>query len=84
MMARREIEQDLDRTRAELDATIDAIAAQLGPGPLAAQVAESLREGILRDYAQATKQALRRNPLPAVLMLAGAGWLLYEVVRTRR
>lgn len=84
MMARREIEQDLARTRAEMDATIDAIAAQLAPGPLAAQLAESLRDGVLKDYARSTRQALRRNPLPAVLMLAGAGWLVYEVLRTRR
>ena len=84
------IRSDIERTRARLGDTVEALGAQLNPSHLAQRAKDSLREatiGRVQHMANNTKarinqtgrglaETVRENPLPAVMAAAGIGWLL--------
>ena len=84
------IRSDIERTRARLGATVEALGAQLNPSHLAQRAKDGLREatiGKVQHMASQTKERLseggrglaetiRENPLPAAMAAAGIGWLL--------
>lgn len=86
-----EIESDIDRTRHEMDETIDELAERLHPrhllGTAAERVARALRSpsGDGGDYSEMALRAgktiahqVREHPIPALLFGAGLAWLAYD------
>jgi ElaB/YqjD/DUF883 family membrane-anchored ribosome-binding protein len=85
-----EIRADIERTRARLGATVEALGAQLNPSHLAQRAKDTLREatiGKVQHMASNTKarigetgrgiaETIRENPIPAAMVAAGLGWLL--------
>jgi hypothetical protein len=72
-----EIEREIDRTRAAMDRTVDAIAGKLTPPQLAFEALGVFREG---GSALAAKvvQTAREHPVPATIIGIGLGLLLAE------
>src|SRR5262245_51190094 len=70
-----ELERDADRIRNRMDETITEIEHRLSPDRLIDAAFAQVREGA-GAFAVNLTQTLQRNPLPAVLMAAGVGWLL--------
>ena len=75
-----QIERDIDRTRAEIDDTLDRIFNRLTPGELFEQTIDYVRSshGFTRFGA-----VLRDNPVPAVLAAVSIGWLIAAGLRSR-
>lgn len=72
-----EIRADIERTRAEMDSTFDALDQKLTPGQLLSEAWRYTKGG---SSFGATKiwQLAREHPLPATLIGVGLGWLLVE------
>ena len=72
-----QIEADIDRTRAAMDRTVDAIAGKLTPQQLAFEALGVFKDG---SSALATKlvQTAREHPVPATIIGIGIGLLLTE------
>jgi len=78
-----EIERDLDRTRAEMSQTIDAIQERLSPGQLFEQGMRYFYSGGGRsvtdgaaEFAQNFGRAIRDNPIPFALVATGLVWMM--------
>jgi uncharacterized protein YjbJ (UPF0337 family) len=76
-----DIRADIERTRAEMDDTFDALDQKLTPSQLLSEVWRYTKGG---SSAGATKiwQLARQHPLPATMIGVGLGWLLVERSRT--
>jgi len=76
----RELEQDIEESRARLDVTIDQIQDRLSMSGIVDEVIGSVRSGSqfgsLFDHAL---EVVKRNPVPVMLAAAGIGWLIYRV-----
>lgn len=72
-----QIEADIDRTRAAMDRTVDAIAGKLTPQQLMMEALGVFKDG---SSALATKlvQTAREHPVPATIIGIGIGLLLTE------
>jgi hypothetical protein len=75
-----DIEDDVERTRADVSGTLDALREKLAPGQIVDEVIDRVS-----DYARGTGgatfarnlgTAVRDNPLPVLLIGAGIGWLM--------
>lgn len=71
-----EIEQDLDRTRAEVSSTIDAIQSKLTPGQMMDQAFAYARTSLPADFGANLGNTIRDNPVPVALMGVGIAWLM--------
>lgn len=72
----KELERDIEETRARLDLTIDRLQDRLSMSGLVDDVVAQVRRS---GYSSAMDRALatvRENPVPVLLMVAGLGWLL--------
>lgn len=82
----REIEQDIEHTRQDIDHTLDAIGDRLHPRHLWEGVLELFgSDGESDQWAVETRRSgkkilrkIKRNPVPALLIGAGAAWLFME------
>ena len=70
-----EIETDIERTREDMDDTIDAIKRKLSAEELVERAAAYVRNNS-GDIAMNVGQMLKDNPAPFALMSVGLGWLL--------
>lgn len=71
-----EIEHDLDRTRAEVSSTIDAIQSKLTPGQMMDQAFAYARTSLPADFGANLGNTIRDNPVPVALMGVGIAWLM--------
>jgi hypothetical protein len=75
-----QIRSDIDRTRADMDETFNALESKLTPG----QILEEAW-GLFKDGSSAGASRLlavvREHPLPSAVIGLGAGWLLVESSR---
>jgi hypothetical protein len=69
-----EIERDIEQTRADLAATIDAIQQKLTPGQMMDQALGYLRTSLPAEFGHNLADAIKRNPLPVALIGAGIAW----------
>lgn len=83
------IRHDIERTRADMSVTIDAIQERLNPQHIADQVRSSIHdatigkaEEIMRDAGDKASDVrytladtIRQNPIPAAMVAVGLGWL---------
>jgi ElaB/YqjD/DUF883 family membrane-anchored ribosome-binding protein len=71
-----EIEDDLERTRAEVSSTIDAIQSKLTPGQLMDQAFAYARTSLPAEFGSNLANTVRDNPVPVALMGVGIAWLM--------
>lgn len=84
----RQIEGEIQHTRAELSETIDALQEKLRPGNIVSEAADKVKTATsekvrdMADTASGTAQDMwegaRQNPLPALMIGAGITWLLLD------
>lgn len=85
-----EIEDDLERTRAEVSSTIDAIQDKLTPGQLMDQAVAYARTSLPAEFGANLANTVRDNPVPVALTGIGIAWLMMsgrrsdDRVRARR
>jgi hypothetical protein len=75
-----ELRSEIERTRAEMDSTFDALERKMTPGQILEEAWHLTRGG---TTAGASKlwQVAREHPLPATVIGLGLGWLLVESSR---
>jgi ElaB/YqjD/DUF883 family membrane-anchored ribosome-binding protein len=71
-----EIEDDLNRTRAQVSSTIDAIQNKLTPGQMMDQAFAYARTSLPADFGTNLGNTVRDNPVPAALVGVGLAWLM--------
>lgn len=71
-----EIEQELDRTRAQVSSTIDAIQSKLTPGQMMDQAFAYARTSLPADFGANLGNTVRDNPVPVALLGVGIAWLM--------
>jgi hypothetical protein len=69
-----EIESDIERTRA----TIDAIQDKLTPGQMMDQVFDYARTSMPADFGANLGNTIRDNPVPVALIGVGIAWLMMQ------
>ena len=78
------LEEEIERSRARLEETIDAIQGRLSVSRLIDDAMGSLRKSQFGAVLERAVGAVRRNPVPAMLAAAGLGWLFYRVALDSR
>lgn len=83
-----QIKADIDRTRAEMDRTLDRLSAELEPRRIMEEIMNAFNINrhdmaerarcMTRDTGQALWASLRENPVPLALIGLGVGWLAYN------
>lgn len=76
-----EIEDDIERTRAEVSSTIDAIQSKLTPGQLMDQAVAYLRSSGPAGFGANLGNTIRDNPVPVALVGIGVAWLAMSAAR---
>ena len=76
-----QIRREIERTRAEMDTTFDALEAKLTPSQLLGE-AWSLTKGGSTAGASKLWKVARQYPLPSAVIGLGLGWLLVESSRS--
>ncbi|MBP0446966.1 DUF3618 domain-containing protein [Roseomonas sp. SSH11] len=76
----RQIETEVERTRADVSGTLDALRDRLSPSQMMDQaidqIADYARGSGGADFARNLGTAVRDNPLPVMLIGAGIAWML--------
>src|SRR5438552_1879649 len=75
-----QLEQEADKTRAQLSATLEELRAKITPG----QVVDYAREGPAAEFLTNLRREIRENPLPLVLIGIGIAWLMVASSRSAR
>ena len=79
-----EREHEVEATRARLDRTLDTLQARLNLSSLAEDLVGTPTPGrTAGESARRLVQTVRENIVPAALIGAGLGYLLYDAVRLR-
>ncbi|HEY4541784.1 MAG TPA: DUF3618 domain-containing protein, partial [Noviherbaspirillum sp.] len=73
-----EIESDIERTRAEMSSTIDAIQDKLTPGQMMDQALQYARTSLPADFGSNLGAAVRENPVPVALIGVGIAWMMAQ------
>src|SRR3546814_854709 len=76
------IEGEIQRTRTEIDHTLEAIQERLSPQHLMTEAVDYMRAGP-GEFASNLGQAIKNNPLPVALVGLGIGWLAVSGPRGR-
>jgi ElaB/YqjD/DUF883 family membrane-anchored ribosome-binding protein len=77
-----QLERTADQIRADLDRTLDALERKLSPSQLLDRSLEYLRDHS-GELTRSVGEAVRRNPVPVMLAVAGLGWLVASTLRSR-
>jgi hypothetical protein len=75
---------EIERTRADMGETVDAIQQRLSPESLKEQAKDRVKEatvGKAQGAGSAIVESVRANPVPAALTGIGLGWLLMSARR---
>lgn len=70
-----ELEDDVDRTRADVERTLEALRQRFSPGELLNQAVRGIRD-TGGAYGRNLSTQVRNNPLPALLTGIGLTWLI--------
>jgi ElaB/YqjD/DUF883 family membrane-anchored ribosome-binding protein len=74
-----ELERDIEQTRARLDSTIDQLQSRLSTSGIVDEVLGTVRRTQFASVMDDTLEAVRRNPVPVLLVAAGLGLLFYRM-----
>ena len=78
-----QIRADIDRTRSDIDRTLDALSTRLTGRELAADAWGAVRRRATVG-ADGVRRGAREHPIPMTLIAAGIGWYIYERSRSSR
>jgi hypothetical protein len=70
-----QLEREADRSRADVEETLDEIRARLKPGQLVDQLIDYARDGTGGEFYANLKRQIAENPLPVTVIGAGLAWL---------
>ncbi len=76
-----ELERDIEESRARLDLTIDRIQGKLSTSGVVDDVIGQVRRSGYGGAVDRSLEAIRNNPVPVLLVVAGLGWLLHRASR---
>lgn len=80
-----DLEQEVVESRERLDRTLDRIQGRLsGAGSISDVIGTARRTLAPREVYDAAVTAIRRDPVPILLICAGAGWLIYKALGADR
>lgn len=71
----RDIERDIDHTRAEMSETLDAIGARFQPDYIKEQAKDAIRSSA-RDAGTTMLDTIKENPIPSLIAGLSIGWLI--------
>ncbi|KQP07203.1 hypothetical protein ASF28_14475 [Methylobacterium sp. Leaf99] len=74
-----ELEKDIEASRARLDQTIDQIQERLSVSSIVDEMLGNARRTPLIGVYDGALAAVRRNPVPVMIIAAGVGWLLHRM-----
>ncbi|MGU3538202.1 DUF3618 domain-containing protein [Methylobacterium sp. A54F] len=74
-----DLEQDIEASRARLDQTIDQIQGRLTVSSLVDEMLGTARRTPLSGVYDNALDAVRRNPVPVMIIAAGVGWLIHRI-----
>lgn len=74
-----ELEKDIEASRARLDQTIDRIQDRLTVSSIVDEMLGNVRRTPLSGAYDGALAAVRRNPVPIMLIAAGVGWLVHRM-----
>lgn len=72
------IRRDIERTRYEMDQTMDALERRLGPRGVVSRVSGAFEGDGGDGFVRELRRQLRDHPVPVALMGLGLGWLAVE------
>lgn len=75
----KELEQEIEDSRARLDLTIDRIQDRMSVSGIMDELVGSVRGSQYGSVFDTAIEVVRRNPVPLLLVAAGVGWLLYRM-----
>ena len=78
-----EIEDEIARTRADMDVTLDAIQRKLSPGELIDRAFSYVKQNGGGEMMTGVGNLVRDNPVPVALIGVGLAWLMYSAARPR-
>ena len=78
------IEQDIARTRGEIDSTLNAIESRFTPGQMLDQGLDYLRHSSANEFLSNLRGSVKHNPLPVSLVGVGIAWLMLADKSPRR
>src|SRR4051812_8148226 len=77
-----ELEHEVEASRERLDRTLDSLQSRLNVSGFARDLAGLRHSGrTLNESAEDLLKAHRANPITAILICAGLGYLVYDAVR---
>ena len=79
-----DLEKDIEASRARLDQTIDRIQDRLSVPSIVDDMLGNVRRTPLSGAYDGALDAIRRNPVPVLLIAAGIGWLLHRTGKDRQ
>jgi hypothetical protein len=85
-----EIRADIERTRAEMDETMNAIEKKFFPDRIRSQLKEGISEMSVRaqktieSAGTALSTRVKRHPVPTALLAIAISWLMISFTRQRR
>jgi ElaB/YqjD/DUF883 family membrane-anchored ribosome-binding protein len=79
-----ELERDIEQTRARLDSTIDQLQSRLSTSGIVDEVLGTVRRTQFASVMDDTLDAIRRNPVPVLLVAAGLGLLFHRMTERSR
>lgn len=75
-----EMEREIEESRARLDETIDRIQGRLSASSLVDEMLGNARRApAINGIYDSALEAVRRNPVPVMLIAAGVGWLMHRM-----
>lgn len=74
-----DLEKDIEASRARLDQTIDQIQERLSVSSIVDEMLGNARRTPLSGAYDGALEAVRRNPVPVLLIAAGVGWLIHRM-----
>ncbi len=80
----RELEHEIEESRARLDLTIDRMQDKLSVSGIADDLMGTVREAQFGRVFDTALDVVRRNPLPVLLIAAGASWLAWRMAQEVR
>jgi hypothetical protein len=80
----KDLEKDIEESRARLDLTIDRIQDKLSVSGIVDDMIGSARKSGYAPIFDSALAAVRRNPVPVMLVVAGIGWLLHRMSEDSR
>jgi hypothetical protein len=77
----KDVEREIEESRARLDQTIDRLQDKLSVSSAVDEVIGGVRRSQYGGAVEQVLAAIRNNPVPVLVALAGIGWLLRRVER---